>query len=214
MFSHKEVKELMVPLSAYPRVYEEDTLKDAVIELKTHHSKGNRHRTLMVYRGPSAGKSNASGDVEEQLIGIITMAEILKVIKKNTMYYDKEQFSIGRAFFVGHRGDYVRAAKFEELACIRAGQFARPLPSGGILPGDSIARAVDLMVSENVDILPVFSGIKPIGVIRLIDILDFIEDADYRSGDPVPTADAAVNSKRPAAGVRLDIPGRPIPSPA
>ncbi len=160
----KKVRELMVPLSEYPVVYETDTLKDAIKVLRNYRAAGHEHRSLLVF-----SKTRKVGN-EEQLVGILTTRDILNAIKKNRMLYDNtELFTMSWAFFY-------RKEPLNELTVTRVGQAIRPLVDAYVQVDDTVTRAIELMMTKNVNILPVFEGKKAVGIIRAIDILDYIAE--------------------------------------
>ncbi|MDQ0284965.1 CBS domain-containing protein [Desulfofundulus luciae] len=158
----KKVGEIMVPLSEYPVVYETDTLKDAIKVLRNYRAAGHEHRSLLVF-----SKTRKVGN-EEQLVGILTTRDILNAIKKNRMLYDNtELFTMSWAFFY-------RREPLNELTVTRVGQAIRPLVDAYVQADDTVTRAIELMMTKNVNILPVFEGKKAVGIIRAIDLLDYI----------------------------------------
>ena len=160
----KAVKELMLPISEYPIVYEDDTLKDAIKTLKAHIAEGKEHRSLVVF-----SKTKKIGN-EEQLVAILTVRDILNTIKKNRMLYENtELFTLSWAFFY-HR------TPLEQYTITKAGQSARPLVKAFLQGEDNVTRAIELMMTQNVNIIPVFQNKKAIGIIRALDILDYIGD--------------------------------------
>ncbi|MGB9803551.1 cyclic nucleotide-binding/CBS domain-containing protein [Desulfofundulus sp.] len=158
----KKVRELMVPLSEYPVVYETDTLKEAIRVLRDYRAAGHEHRSLLVF-----SREKKVGN-EERLVGILTTRDILNAIKKNRMLYDNtELFTMSWAFFY-------RREPLSELTVTRVGQAIRPLVDAYLQADDTVTRAVELMMTKNVNLLPVFEGKKAVGIIRAIDILDYI----------------------------------------
>ncbi len=159
----KKVGELMVPLREYPVVYDSDTLKDAIKVLRNYRAAGHEHRSLLVF-------SKTKVDNEEQLVGILTTRDILKAIKTNRLLYDNtELFNMSWAFFY-------RKDPLNELTVTKVGQAIRPLVDACVQAGDTVVRAIELMMTKNVNLLPVFEGRKAVGVIRAIDLLDYIAD--------------------------------------
>ncbi|AEG16985.1 CBS domain containing protein [Desulfofundulus kuznetsovii DSM 6115] len=158
----KKVKELMVPLSEYPVAYETDTLKHAIKVLRNYRASGHEHRSLLVF-----SRTKKVGN-EEQLVGILTTRDILNAIKKNRMLYDNtELFTMSWAFFY-------RREPLNELTVTKVGQAIRPLVDAYVQADDTVTRAIELMMTKNVNILPVFEGKKAVGIIRAIDLLDYI----------------------------------------
>lgn len=78
----KKIKELMIPLSEYPKVYDDDSLREAISNLKAFRTGDNRHRSVLVFSRTK--KINN----EEKLVGILTVRDILNHIKGNTLCYN------------------------------------------------------------------------------------------------------------------------------
>lgn len=162
MPENKKVRELMVPLTEYPVVYDTDTLRDAIKTLKNYLAEGREHRSLLVF-----SKIKKVGG-EEQLVGILTVRDILNAIKRNRMCYENaELYAMSWAFFY-HR-DPVR-----ECTVTDVGKVVRPLVKAFIQVDETVTKAVELMMTKNVNVLPVFEGKKAVGVLRALDLLDYI----------------------------------------
>lgn len=160
----KKVRELMLPISEYPVVYDTDTLKDAIKTLKNYLAEGKEHRSLMVF-----SKTRKIGG-EDELVGILTVRDILNTMKRNKMCYENtELFTLSWAFF--YHKDPVR-----ECTVTDVGRVVRPLVKAFIQADETVTRAIELMMTKNVNILPVFEGKKAVGVIRALDLLDYIGD--------------------------------------
>jgi len=158
----KKVRELMLPLSDYPVVYDTDTLQDAIKALKNYLAEGKEHRSLAVF----SNSKKVAG--EEELVGILTVRDILNAIKRNRMCYENtELFTLSWAFFY-HR-DPVK-----ECTVTSVGKVVRPLVKAFVQADDTVTRAIELMMTKNVNILPVFEGKKAAGVVRALDLLDYI----------------------------------------
>lgn len=157
----KKVGELMVSLAEYPFVYETDSLKDAVKVLKGYLDEGKSHRSLLVF---SKTKKVAG---EEELVGILTVRDILNTIKKNRKCPGKADLFMSWALF--YRKDVL-----DECLVTTVGQAIRPLVKAFVQVDDSITKAIELMMNNNVNLLPVFENKKAVGIIRALDILDYI----------------------------------------
>lgn len=161
-----KVKKVMVPITEYPVVYDEDTLKDAIMSLKKYLDEGKEHRSLLVFS--ITRKVNG----EEELIGILTIRDILNAIKKNRKGYDNNELvsmsmaSMGWAY-LGPLGQYTN---------VKVGKVIRPLVSVFIQSDENVSKAIELMMNNSVNILPVFEGKKAMGIIRALDILASIGD--------------------------------------
>jgi len=160
----KKIKEIMIQISEYPVVYDDDTLKDAVKILKNYLDGGKEHRSLLVFS--RTGKVGG----EEELIGILTVRDILNALKRNRTGYDNADLftmslaSLGWAYLE-------TAGKFVN---VKVGEVLRPLVEAFIRSDDNITTAIELMMNKNVNILPVFDGKKAVGIIRALDVLDYI----------------------------------------
>lgn len=158
----KSIRELMVPIEEYPKVYQTGTLKDAIKTLKDYIDKGKEHRSLLVFS--NAKKING----EEELIGILTVRDILKTLENNiAIRTNKEVATMSWAFF--YRKDPI-----SELVISTVGQTLRPLVKAFIQADKDVTQAIELMMTKGVNIVPVFEGKKAVGVIRALDLLDYI----------------------------------------
>ncbi len=166
----KKVRELMIPVAEYPVIHDDNTLKDAVKMLKAVMSGDKHHRSLLVF----SRHKRVGG--EEQLVAILTVRDILNSIRKNAVIYDQEQTSIAHAFHIGYRGDYQPQNIFEKTAAVRVADSVRPLVKAFLQADDDVTKAVEMMLKENIILIPVFEGKKVTGIIRAIDIIDYIGD--------------------------------------
>lgn len=155
----KKVKELMVPISEYPVVYNTDTLKDAIKVLKTYHIDSKEHRSMLVFKREGT---------EEKLAGILTVRDILNTIKGKTMSYDSnELFTMSWSRFYGK-------SSLSSSVSTKVGDAIRPLVTEFVQIEQDVSDAIRIMMTKGINILPVFEGEKPVGIIRAIDILDYI----------------------------------------
>lgn len=155
----KKVKELMVPISEYPVVYNTDTLKDAIKVLKTYHVDSKEHRSMLVLKREGT---------EEKLAGILTVRDILNTIKGKTMSYDKDElFSMSWSRFYGK-------SSLGTSVTTKVEDAIRPLVTEFVQTEQDVSDAIRIMMTKGINILPVFEGEKPVGIIRAIDILGYI----------------------------------------
>ena len=155
----KKVKELMVPVSEYPVVYNTDTIKDAIKVLKTYLGEHKEHRSMVVLKREGT---------EEKLAGILTVRDILNTIKEKTMSNERnELFTMSWARFY-HRGS------LDQSVTTRVEDAIRPLVTEYVQTEQDVSDAIRIMMTKGINILPVFEGGKPVGIIRAIDILDYI----------------------------------------
>ena len=152
MSGTKKVKDFIVPLTKYPAIYDTNTMEDAIRIIKCYlnEGKGYMYRSLLVF-----SETRKMGN-EEELVGILTIRDILNTIKRDNSRYDSESI--------------------RESAATNVSQIIRPLVDAYIQSDQDVASAINLMMSKKVNILPVFEGRKAVGVIRSVDILGYIEE--------------------------------------
>lgn len=162
MAARKKVKELMVPIEEYPVIYDTDSLKDAIQELKKYLAKEKGHRSLLVFK-----KTNEINN-KDHLVGVLTIRDILNSIKQNTLSYDRtELFKVSWTRFY-------HADPMKKISTNQVRDVIRPLVQAFIHVDQDVADAIRLMLTKNVNLLPVFEGNKAVGIIRAIDLLDYI----------------------------------------
>lgn len=160
----KKIKELMIPLDEYPKVYDDDSLRDAISSLKAFRTGDNRHRSVLVFSRTKKVNN------EEKLVGILTVRDILNHIKSDTLSYS------GAELFAISWSRFYHQEPFKKSVVAKVGDVISPLVQAFIQSDQNVADAVHLMMAKNVNILPVFEGQKAVGVIRGIDLLDYIWD--------------------------------------
>ncbi|MCL6560205.1 MAG: CBS domain-containing protein [Firmicutes bacterium] len=145
----KKVKELMIPLTDYPKVYDDDNLKEAIKTLKNYLANGKEHRSLMVF-----SRKKKVGN-EEELVGILTVRDILNAMKRNRMCYENtELFTLSWAYF--YHKDPVA-----ECTVTKVGKAIRPLVKAYVQAEDTVTRAIELMMRSPERRLPLRS-IRPL----------------------------------------------------
>ncbi|AET68615.1 putative signal-transduction protein containing cAMP-binding and CBS domains [Desulfosporosinus orientis DSM 765] len=160
----KKVKDLMVPVSFssdYPIVYNTDTLKDAIKVLKKCTGETKIHRSMIVLKKEGT---------EEKLAGILTVRDILNAIKVKTINDDKD----GK--FPEKWGNFYRKSALGHSVSTKVSDAIRPLVTEFVNSEQDVADAIRIMMTKKINILPVFDGGKPIGIIRAVDILYYIEE--------------------------------------
>lgn len=154
MFDGKGIKEVMIPISEYPRVYETDTLQTAITTLKNHHNTGKEHRSLMVFN-----KNN-------ELTGILTARVILDIMKSQKLIFNStELFNLSYSRF------FHKVPPHDEQGVKSA---MRPVALAYIEANDNISNAIEIMMEKNINSVPVMENNKVIGVLRSIDLLDYL----------------------------------------
>lgn len=177
MVMMKKVEELMVPISEYPVIYGDDSLNDAIIMLKNNLAKDKGHRSLMVF-----SKVQKVGG-EEKLVGILTVGDILRTLKKMTRSFgDEEMLDIAMSFNAYDKDMRIKQEKIlREGFSVKVKDNMRPMVSAFIQSDQDISEAILMMLTNNVHVIPVFTGKKAVGILRAIDILDYVGDmlVDY-----------------------------------
>lgn len=173
----KKVREFMVPIAEYPVVYEKHSIRIAINTLNRHHAEGKGHRTLLVFR-----KSPTNNGYEDELIGILTLRDILNVIKRDTMsYQDGELMSIARSL----QSYDLKRAFFDDLSKSETtiGDVVKSVGNASSQTDDHVYKAIDLMLTHNMDLLPVFDGKELVGIIRALDILEYLREKYNKTSD-------------------------------
>ncbi|HZK86278.1 MAG TPA: CBS domain-containing protein [Desulfosporosinus sp.] len=155
----KKVNTLMVPVSEYPVVYDTDTLKDAINALKNYIGENKEHRSMIVLTREGT---------KEKLAGILTVRDILNAIKAKNMSYDgAEAFNMSWSRFY-HKSSLC-------ISCTtKVADAIRPLVTDFVQSEQDVSDAIGIMMTKKINILPVFEGEKLVGIIRAIDVLDYI----------------------------------------
>ncbi|HZK53642.1 MAG TPA: CBS domain-containing protein [Desulfosporosinus sp.] len=155
----KKVKVLMVPVSEYPVVYNTDTLKDAIKVLQNYIGENKQHRSMIVLKKEGT---------EEKIAGILTVRDILNAIKVKTLSYEgAEAFTMSWSRFY-HKSSLC-------ISCTtKVGDAIRPLVTDFVQSEQNVSDAIGIMMTKKINILPVFEGKELIGIIRAIDVLDYV----------------------------------------
>ena len=172
MIGISKANEIMIPISDYPVIYGSDTMHKAIMQLYTYHAKNQRHRSLLVF------SKNQKINGEELLIGVLTVGDILRAMKKITMSYNVDELMELAMSFKAYDKD----VRNEQERIMRDGFSAkvsdsiRPLVHAFVQSGDDITKAVNLMMIHNVHVLPVFEAQRAVGILRAMDIMDYVVD--------------------------------------
>lgn len=152
----KKIKELMIPIDEFPKVYDNETLQNAIKTLKQYHDTGAEHRSLMVF------------NKNEDLVGILTIRVILNAIKAHSPNHAEIDLSeLGWSRFYVSR-DFHNSVTFTNTDVKHS---MRPVELAYIKGDEDISRAIDLMMENNINLIPVMEDGKVVGVLRSIDLL-------------------------------------------
>ena len=161
----KRVRDLMIPLSMYPLVYDTDSIKDATKVFRRHlRHHGKEYRAVLVF------SKTDKVDGEERLVGILRVRDIINVIKMNAarQQVDLSPFGNSWAFFYNKPG--------QEEVITNVTDALLPLKEVRVSPDQTVDEALDIMIEKSLNMLAVFDGNKAVGVIRVFDLLRYLSD--------------------------------------
>jgi len=157
MTSEKKVKEVMIPLEDYPHIPYWFSLRQAmaiVREEAIEFENFFEFREVLVF------------DEKYQLMGILTLRDIIKGLAPRFLHETALVKSdpsliklIGDLFGPG----------LKEAAQKPVSEVIQPIKVS-IQGDDPIAKAIFLMITEDVDIMPVIQGSKLAGMVRMSDL--------------------------------------------
>ena len=165
MSSTKQVRELMVPITDYPQVFDTDSLSDAIITLRKHRETSREYRSLLVF------SKTKKIEGEPELVGILTIRDMLNAIRRITTDY-----TMGDEPFISSWAWFYQKKSLKDTIKINVHNARRPLVYAFIQADQSVTEAIRKMMTKNVNILPVFKGHKPVGILRSVDLLDYISE--------------------------------------
>ncbi|MHB8917818.1 MAG: CBS domain-containing protein [Desulfocucumaceae bacterium] len=153
MYSDKKVRDIMVPISEYPVIYEDTPVSDAVaIMRETFHQKDGAwygfQSVLVVNR-------------REKLVGILTLRGFLKAFKLQAVLDHLLKGDPEGLFFM---------PRFYSGLEIMTKDIMRPIKLITVKAESSIFEAIVVMVEGKVNSLPVYSDRDLVGVVRTIDL--------------------------------------------
>lgn len=159
-----KVEKLMIPIKSLERVFINDSLKEVV---KIFISKNNSKERCSIL---------AISD-KEKFIGILTIGDILKVVKKlMKMYSHKEMKAIGSLSAYGQKEFVSNLENQMDTGVDLKAKDLMTIRSPALSPNDTTSKAFDLMLEKNLRVLPVFDNNNVVGIIREVDLLDCIVD--------------------------------------
>lgn len=150
----KKVKDLMIPLEDYPHVPYWFTLRQAMAIVREAAIKfeGFMPRSVLVF------------DEKYQLLGMLTLRDIIKGLEPRFL---KETEAIPAEEFFTPR--------LKEASQRTIGEVMSPIKVT-VNADDSLTRALSVMITENVGMMPVMQNNKVVGMIRLSDLFKVISD--------------------------------------
>ncbi|MCK9377115.1 MAG: CBS domain-containing protein [Syntrophobacterales bacterium] len=163
MSDTKRVKDLMIPLEDYPHIPYWFSLRQAMAIVR---------ETCIKFEGQFEPRAVLVFDEKYQLMGILTLRDIIKGLEPRFLHETalvKADPSLavlmGDLFGPGLKEASQKAVS-EVMSPIKA----------TIQGNDPIAKAVFVMIKENVGMMPVIQDSKVAGMIRLSDLFKVISD--------------------------------------
>lgn len=166
----KRVKEIMIPVEAYPSVRIGDTLKQAITVIESAHLEVGRRRSLprvlLVF------------DHDDDLVGIVRRRDIMRGLEPDFLVNQPLEYRV-KLFDVGvdhHLAELSKELSPERVLRGLREQAGRPVrdvmrPIATTLkPDDRLMKAVYEMVSLNESLLPVAEKDEVLGVVRSVDV--------------------------------------------
>lgn len=151
---HKNLKDLIIPLSDYPHMPYWGTLREAVAQLNVAYETG--HHTVLVF------------DEAYKLVGMLSQKDILRGLVPKFA----EHYSEGVPIF----WDDLLTSAGEKRLTLPIKEFMSRVKSTGSAD-DSVLKAAHVLLQENAYLLPVMEEGKLIGVARMGDIFHEITNA-------------------------------------
>ncbi|MBI4653828.1 MAG: CBS domain-containing protein [Nitrospirae bacterium] len=164
MLNNKKVKDLMVSISDYPHMKQDDSVKDAFFILRKNFKEGRGYRSILVL------------NEENQLRGLLSMRDLIRAVEPRFLKMSQPPS------YQGPTQEYPALTLiWQELFSKECKEEARkPVKDimtpvkPAVTPDDPIAKVVYLMVETNSRVIPVIDNDKVVGVVRLVDVFNEI----------------------------------------
>jgi CBS domain-containing protein len=166
LMNNKKARELMVPISEYPHIRENATIKDAFYILRKNFEEGRGYRSILVVND------------KEQLKGVIGLSDLIRAVEPGFLKIKSDAYQ-GLS-----PEDPALTVIWQEMFSEKCRQEAeKPVNEAmthlhaAVSLDDSIAKVAYLLVMTKSGILPVLDNEKKvIGVVRLVDVFNEIAD--------------------------------------
>ncbi len=160
----KHIRELMVPISDYPNIKYDASVKDAFAILRRNFKEGKGYRTILVL------------DEKNQLKGFLSLGDLIQAVEPRFLKMAKPPAYQGLA------QEYPALTLiWQELFSKECREEARKPVKDVMAPikatvttDDSIAKVSYLMITTDSHVIPVLEKDKVVGVIRLVDVFNEI----------------------------------------
>jgi predicted transcriptional regulator len=170
----KQAYEVMIPIEKYPNIFSGVTLREAMVEFE--------HAYINVDGQASLPRSLLVIDKDFSLIGIVRRRDILQGLEPDFMkhmphHHQKELIDIeGDPNLVLLSSGKVIKTMRANADKLRVIDIMQPV-TDTIEHNEHIAKIIYLMVSKDLNLLPVMKDGKIIGVVRSVDVFHEIARA-------------------------------------
>lgn len=167
MPNEKKVKDLMIPLEDYPHIPYWFTLRQAMAILR---------EAAITFEGQFEPLAVLVFDEKYQLMGILSLRDIIKGLEPRFLYekYEKNTLAEAEAAYSGSLRDLF-GPEWQKASQRPVSEVMKPNEIT-IHGDDSIAKALFLMIKLKVSRLPVLQDNKLAGMLRLSDLFQEISD--------------------------------------
>jgi CBS domain-containing protein len=163
MPNEKNVKDLMIPLEDYPHIPYWFTLRQAMAIVR---------ETAIKFEGQFEPRAVLVFDEKYQLMGILTLRDIIKGLEPRFLH-ETNLIKADPSLTV-MMGDLFGPG-LKEASQKPVSEVMSPIKVT-VQGSDPIAKAIFLMIKENVGLMPVIQDHKVAGMIRLSDLFKVISD--------------------------------------
>jgi CBS domain-containing protein len=153
MPNETKVQDLMIPLEDYPHIPHWFTLRQAMAIVR---------EAAIKFEGQFETRAVLVFDEKYQLMGILTLRDLIRGLEPRVLH---ETVMIDDLFGPG----------LKEASQKPVSEVMRPIKVT-IQGSDSIAKAIFLMIKQDVGLMPVIQDNKVAGIIRLSDLFKVISD--------------------------------------
>lgn len=153
--TEKRVKDIMIPVEDYATVFLENTIRDAMFVLKNTfysvYAVGSQaHRSVLVF------------DNRKKLVGTLSFRDIIASLQTHE---DEPNYLEGM---------------FQNLCLLQAGrkvkEVMRPVGEVKVHANDSILNAINLLMREDLELVPVEENGGIIGMVRSVEIFKEVSE--------------------------------------
>ncbi|MDO8890710.1 MAG: CBS domain-containing protein [Sulfurimicrobium sp.] len=158
-----QIRDILVPLADFPHITHEASIRDAFAVLQNNQqTAGWRFRHLLVL------------DAQETLVGILGIRDLLRALMPGYLKATTAQHVAGAlpddtSLSILWQDSFV--AQCRQMNEVRVGSYMTPVRCT-VQAGDPLTRAAYLMISHEVNMLPVLDGRRVVGVVRIVDVFN------------------------------------------